>query len=453
MLTLLMYTLTCWVLVYFYERRKAQTAERFLVADRRIDGLTGALSIAASWIWAPALFVSTQIGFKWGFSGLLWFTLPNMLTLMVFGIFASKIRQLLPNGYSYIEMLRPMNRSFYRTQLGVQLLFQALCYAIQLNGGATLLSFVTGIDYAWIVLIMAFGPLIYSLRSGLSASVFTDWIQYIFIAIPIGLIFLNLQDTVSLGSLSNASFEPFDPKVLMETGLATLMTLIFGIFSDHQQWQRGFSTNPKTIIPMFVSAGFLHGAVTASLGTLGVLLALSGFQPENVQIVGAEFISQSMAPVFLILFIIMALCGLGSTLDSALCAFSSLWATEIEPDKPVLETSRKSMLILTLCGVIIALSGISLLTLWFATGLLRIAAALPTMFSLVNPRFAASMAGTIAIISGIAIGGPFFLAGALLDIAGWRLIGMVICLTTSTICCLMAPVAHEIIVRWRKAAF
>ena len=47
--------------------RKTNNGESFHVADRNIGTLVSALSIAATWIWAPSLFVSGQQAYQSGF--------------------------------------------------------------------------------------------------------------------------------------------------------------------------------------------------------------------------------------------------------------------------------------------------------------------------------------------------------------------------------------------------
>ena len=44
----------------------------FCVGDRNIHWILSALSIAATWIWAPALFTSTENAYMKGFAGLFW---------------------------------------------------------------------------------------------------------------------------------------------------------------------------------------------------------------------------------------------------------------------------------------------------------------------------------------------------------------------------------------------
>lgn len=77
--------------------KKENNIEKFCVGNRNIGWMVSALSIAATWIWAPALFTSTENAYTKGFAGLFWFLVPNVLCLILFIPFARKIRE--PNAY------------------------------------------------------------------------------------------------------------------------------------------------------------------------------------------------------------------------------------------------------------------------------------------------------------------------------------------------------------------
>lgn len=49
--------------------RKTTDAEGFHVADRRIGSVIAAMSIAATWIWAPSLFTSSEMAYTRGHPG------------------------------------------------------------------------------------------------------------------------------------------------------------------------------------------------------------------------------------------------------------------------------------------------------------------------------------------------------------------------------------------------
>ena len=78
--------------------KKEKNVERFCVGSRSENWLMSALSIAATWIWAPALFVSTEKAYSTGWVGLFWFLVPNALCLVIFIPFAKKIRKEMPEG-------------------------------------------------------------------------------------------------------------------------------------------------------------------------------------------------------------------------------------------------------------------------------------------------------------------------------------------------------------------
>ena len=63
--------------------RRPKTKDQFLVADRTLGLWESAFSIAATWVWAPALFLAAQKAYTQGLAGVFWFTVPNVLSLSV----------------------------------------------------------------------------------------------------------------------------------------------------------------------------------------------------------------------------------------------------------------------------------------------------------------------------------------------------------------------------------
>src|SRR6186713_1952026 len=96
------------LLTYFASRseRWIGSGTGFLVAWRNVSWPMAAPSIAASWIWAPALFVSVQKSYELGLPGIFWFTVPNILALVIFALLAPRIRRLIPNGYTLPDWIR-----------------------------------------------------------------------------------------------------------------------------------------------------------------------------------------------------------------------------------------------------------------------------------------------------------------------------------------------------------
>lgn len=96
-IVLVAYTLLMLGVSYLLTRRQT-TLQGFLVGNRRMGTIKSAMSIAATWIWAPALFVSAEKAYSNGWPGLFWFLVPNILCLLFFIPYAERIRKQMPDG-------------------------------------------------------------------------------------------------------------------------------------------------------------------------------------------------------------------------------------------------------------------------------------------------------------------------------------------------------------------
>src|SRR5690625_7566012 len=85
--------------------------EKFFTANRGIPFIPAAFSIAASWVWAPALFTSGEVAYKYGWQGIAWFVGPNVLVLSLFAWFAARMRDRMPHGFTLSDYVRRTYRS------------------------------------------------------------------------------------------------------------------------------------------------------------------------------------------------------------------------------------------------------------------------------------------------------------------------------------------------------
>lgn len=435
MLYLIAYSCLSLFLVLIFERGHRKSQERFFAANRKLGGIVGAMCVAASWIWAPALFVSSQIGYMWGYSGLIWFVVPNMLALVLFAPLAAKVRSRIPSGFSYLEFLKTDDKNsefgFRKIQLSVLLLVQLIALSMQVTAGSELLSSVSHIPYTTVAAFMTFAPLTYCLIAGLPSSILTDALQYVVMIGAIAFISSGVPLKADFLPLIQQPFHPFNSKVLVEIGIPSALTLLFGIFSDHQQWQRSFATKTSNVCSPFLGGAILHGIVTFSLGTLGALIAQSGYIAKNPQLVGAEFINNMMPHIFVSAFIVMALAGLCSTVSGSLCAFGSLCAMEWGKQGNTMLAGRKAMLLLALFGFLVAIVRLPIIVLWLTAGIVRLCTASPTLASVFDLSFHGKK-GTIAIGAALLFGAPFFIYGIASHNSLLRDIGMAACLAISS---------------------
>lgn len=117
--------------------KRENGGESFYVGNRNMGTIVSAMSVAATWIWAPALFTSAEKAYSNGIAGLFWFLVPNVLCLLLFIPFARKIRREMPDG---ITLSGYMHRKYKSDGVKWVYLFQLtvlafLSTAVQLLAG------------------------------------------------------------------------------------------------------------------------------------------------------------------------------------------------------------------------------------------------------------------------------------------------------------------------------
>src|SRR3989344_5907953 len=185
---LALYGVVMIAVTYFFARwKRYRSIQGFLVAERNGKWWLGATSIAASWIWAPALFVSVQSAYQQGLPGIFWFTFPNIIALLIYIWLAPKVREKMPFGYTLPQYIkhRLQSEKVHKIYLFPYFFYQLMAVTVQLFAGGGLVSLLTGIPFINAMLIMAVIVLIYSFISGLESSFITEFIQFISIVVGV----------------------------------------------------------------------------------------------------------------------------------------------------------------------------------------------------------------------------------------------------------------------------
>ena len=420
--------------VTVFMTKKENNIEKFCVGNRNTGWMVSALSIAATWIWAPALFTSTENAYTKGFAGLFWFLVPNVLCLILFIPFAKKIREEMPegitlSGYMYGRYHSKAVKNIYLFQLGA---LSALSTGVQLLAGSKILSMLTGIPFAVVTIIMAVIAFSYSQFSGIKASILTDAVQMVFmLAASIGFVAFGAKNGGGLETLvtglggaagdAGSLFSKRGWEIFLGFGLPTTIGLISGPFGDQCFWQRAFCVKKYRIGRAFFVGALLFGIVPLSMGMLGFIGAGMGYVATDTGIINFELISTLFPAWAVIPFLFMIVSGLLSTIDSNLCAISSL-TTDIFKEKTLGKT-KFAMILLLAVGIAVAnIPGLTVTHLFLMYGTLRAATLLPTIFTLKGMEL--KQQGIVAgIISALIIGLPIFGYGNMQGIAIYKTAG------------------------------
>ena len=316
------------------------TKESYLVADRKMPWWIAAFSIAATWVWAPSMFVAAEKAYTQGLPGVFWFVVPNVLTLVLFGFFASWMRKIKPDGWTFSAFIREKysNRT-HNLYLVESFGLQTLSFAVQLLAGATILHKLCGLPFFGTTLALALIPLAYTVAKGIKASIMTDFWQMLWIvvvlAVGLPIIFSNTEPgtfadglagaTGTFGSLTDES----GINVMLSFGIPTAIGLLSGTFGDQMFWQRVFSIREGEVKKSMMFAALIFACVPVSLSFLGFIAAGAHLAISDTQLTNVASVIAFAPKWFVFPFLLLILSGLMSTVDSILCAVSSVSGHDI----------------------------------------------------------------------------------------------------------------------------
>ena len=475
-LILFVYGIFMVLITYFFARWKGwKTIEGFLVAERRASWWLNGPSIAASWIWAGALFVSIQMAYEKGLSGIFWFTFPNIIALAIFAVLGRQIRRKFDAGYTLPEYVHHTLQSNRVHKLFLMPFFFGQLVAVTFNAfaGGVIVSFLTGIPLTIIMPILIFITLVYTLISGLEASIVTDFVQLVLIVL--GVIVIVPWAVVSAGGLSavraglhgtRGTLNIFDPAIAFSFGLVSSIGLISQTITDQQYWQRVFASKKEDISKAFLFGAFLFGLVPIGLSFLGFLAAnpkLGIILPAGTDpaLIGILTVNHLIRVSVAVIYTIIMLSGLTSTIDSAMSATSSLWVTDAmryfkkqrskDEDCPsadtanhrVIRQSRFAMAGIALFGLVCAyisyfVAGFGIKQLFLISISVAASTSVPTVLSLYWKRL--DERGVFwGILTALTIGMPLFIYANYLNKEALVALASLFMIATSTSFCFLMP--------------
>lgn len=452
-------------IVRYYNKRMSPTKTGLIVADRSLGKWETSFSIAASWIWAPALFISAQKSYQDGLIGLFWFVVPNVLCLVLFSFFAQKVRREQPNGFTISSYIREKTSQRVQFLYWFTLAGLTICaFSVQLLAGGQLLSRITKIPFFMCTFFLALIPLSYSLFSGLKATIITDFIKMIFvysigfILIPWAIIsaggFQLVQNGLG-GKINTLNiFGPESLRIFLTFGLPTAIGLLAGPFGDQTFWQRTFAVKKEHVRIVFIKGAFLFVLVPLVMSLLGFAAAGSLLQIKEPQMVNLEFINLNLPPFASWIFVLMILIALISTLDTKLTAISSLGAhdfikfftkTDVVEYRKTIFSSRLSMVILSLLAILIAnIPDLKIIHLFLFYGTMRSATVLPTIL-LILKKPLAERGIFYGILFSLLVGLPLFAYGNINQIPSIIVMGSLLTVLSSGIIALIYPDKKDLI--------
>ena len=445
------YALFAFLITNHFAKNYAGDKTSFLLARRELNTFQGSLSIAAAWLWAPGLFISSQIAYQSGLVGLFWFAFGNFLTLILFGSVIPKLRERLPKGFTFSGYLKEKLSVRVQNLFLTEMIVLAICaFAINLVAGSRTVEVLTGIPYELATMAMVCTALLYSFRNGLKATVITEVIKIIvvwtgvIVLVPWTIINAGGWDVViaGLGGITGEGADifgsPFAWGVFTSFGITAFLGHLGGPWGDNSFYQRAFSIHTASIRRSFIISAFVFGIIPVLMGLLGFVAVGAGLDIPAAMVGTTNAITMAMfLPSWAIIyFIFLVFSALVSILDSQFSSIANMAGHDLASkfNMKSVAFARFGMCCLAAVGLVIAnLPGIQLLHIFLFFALLRALVWLPSMMLLLNEKLIneAGMFWGIITAGGISI--PMFTYGKLAGISDFTFYGTLIAVFGSAI--------------------
>jgi Na+/proline symporter len=422
------------VATYLYYRNVTMDTETFLAAGRDTRTVVGGITILATWAGGAAILLPAQFGYAQGLPTALWFTIPNALTLVVFGVIAVRIRKRLPGGYTIAELFG--DRSDYIYNVATLLTFTKSFVALssEVVGGAAFLMFFSDLPQYQSVLLVLGTILAYSLISGLDASIFTDVLQTVGFAalyvvfvpwtIGAGEGFALVGDAIRDGALSKMFAGPN-----LEFAAILVVLLFTAPIVSQYMWQRAYAIEEDKLLDAFTLAGVGFFFVPAGMAVLGLIAAASGASLD--QPVTASFVAMDQtipANASLVVFLIL-LTTLLSAADSELVAIGSIVSVDvvgkiIDRDVNKTRVSRYAMVGTAVVVAAAAMGPFNTLDWVLLNAPIGAVLTIPILTYLYTPDVTSDTHTIAALLAGSVVAFPLYIYGTLQGDDTLRLVGL-----------------------------
>ncbi|WP_028377502.1 sodium:solute symporter [Leeuwenhoekiella sp. MAR_2009_132] len=335
-------------LILFFLSPLAKTTDDFFKATHRkkapnVFMLTGSLII--SWIFAKSITNAANLGLEFGIVGGVAYA-AYYLSFAIAGILIYSIRT--RGGYTSLH-------DFFTSRFGKNAMrVFSILIAIRLFNEVWSNTMVIGSYFGDIgstpyyasIIVFTLLTLAYSLKGGLSSSIFTDVIQMGLFSILLFVILSSIYSTTNftVAETVNSGVWSFD------MGLNLLFAALLQSFSypfhDPVLTDRAFLSSPKVTLRSFLLASVLGGACIILFSVIGVYAQAMGMQGQAAVEVGKAF-----GTVILLIINFIMITSAASTLDSTFSSFSKLAAIDLKLGESI-SVGRIAMCVLVVLGTI-----------------------------------------------------------------------------------------------------
>ena len=332
---LLLFFSIIWLFLGWYLGKANKTLDDYMLAGRKVGFALATATAMATWVTSNTTMAAPQLAYQLGVWGMIGYSL-GAIGLLLFAPLASRIKALLPHGYTSGDFIRlRYGVGAWRTFLVISLVY-SLGWLISLGmAGGVVVNALSGIDYKigmTVILVVCVG---YTMMGGLKAVIATDFIQSVIIIIGLLVLAWMLIQHVGFQDI-HVTLKEERPALLNLLFPAAIMflfnNLFFGvgeIFHSNVWWSRAFAFKEGVGGKAYFVAGLMWLPIPIVAGFVALAAPSLDIVVPSADMVGPLVAGKLLGTVGAILVFVVVFSALASSLDSLLAATSDLITEDI----------------------------------------------------------------------------------------------------------------------------
>ena len=399
-----------------YHSKKFQGINNYLTANRNIGVFSLTTSLVASALGAWVLFGPVAAATWGGIGAVIGYSLGTAFPMIFLIYLGKKIRSEFPKGSSLIEFMRKkFGKSLFKLILLMTIFYMFIFLCAEVTAVAVLINYISGTELWITALIVILATLTYTLYGGLRASIFTDNIQMIVIAVLL-VILISIISSSTGDNFSFALINEKNPQLLSSSYIPSYtagLTFFIAVAATnlfHQgNWQRVYAAKDyQTLKTSLIISFFIIVPIVFLMGFIG-MVSFSIDPSVRADLGFFTLLLEEQTEMLSLIIIILGLALTISTVDTLVNAISSLFVIDgkatfnLNKKTNYLKLSKYFIIFLSLIAFGIASKGFDILYLFLLADLFCCAFVLTVFYSFYDKSINEKIA-YISIIVGL-IGG------------------------------------------------
>ncbi|MDA9629418.1 sodium:solute symporter, partial [Candidatus Pelagibacter sp.] len=365
-----------------YYSKKFQGINNYLTANRNIGLFSLTTSLVASALGAWILFGPAAASTWGGIGAVIGYALGTAFPMIFLIYLGGRIRKDFPKGSSLIEFMRKkFGKSLFKLILLMTIFYMFIFLCAEVTAVAILINFISGTELWITALIVLLATLTYTLYGGLRASIFTDNIQMIVIAV------LLLISVIYIFSFTGNEFsfefvKEKNPQLLSwsyvpsyTAGLTFFIAVAATNLFHQGNWQRVYAAkDQQTLKKGLIISFFIIIPIVFFMGFVGMVSF--SIDPSNRPDLGFfTLLLKKQTELLSSIIVILGLALTISTVDTLVNAISSLFVVDgkatfnFNKKTDYLRLSKYFIIFLSFIAFFIASKGFDILYLFLLADL------------------------------------------------------------------------------------